>query len=191
VVTPVKTSAYGPAAGELVQVDTTGGAVTVTLPTAVGIAGKRIRVQDQSGAAPTNAITVATTSAQTVNGSATIAKLTTAFASATYVSDGANWITEGPARVSVTAAKTGTAYVARAGDLVLCDTTSAVTITLPTAVGIKGRSIRIKDITDASVHNITVATTSAQTIDATTPAVINTAKGSRAYTSDGANWWIT
>lgn len=83
-------SAYVAIAGELVKVNT-GGAVTVTLPTAVGIAGQRIRIQDATGTAATHNITVATTGGQTVNGAAPNA-ITTNNGGQTYVSDGTNWI---------------------------------------------------------------------------------------------------
>ena len=86
-----KTSAYTANVGELVKVDTTSGGVTITLPTAVGIAGQRIAVCDATGQAATHAITIATTSTQTVNGSAP-ATIAATNGHNTYVSDGANWI---------------------------------------------------------------------------------------------------
>jgi hypothetical protein len=192
-VTASKTGAYTARAGDYVRVDTTSGGVTITLPTAVGVAGQSIEIKDAAGTAATNAIVLATTSSQTVDGLSTPQVIESTYGSRKYVSDGANWLSQGGidhGRVSVTAAKTGTAYVARAGEVVLVNSAADTTITLPTAVGIKGQRIAIKDTVDASVHNITVATTSSQTVDATTPAAITTAKGSKTYLSDGANWWL-
>jgi hypothetical protein len=88
-VTAVKTSAYTAVIGDLVLVDPTGGAFTVTLPTAVGVVGQSIRVFNNT--ASTTAVTVATTSSQTINGSST-ASMTTAHAGKEFTSDGANWV---------------------------------------------------------------------------------------------------
>jgi len=88
-VTGVKTAAYTAVLGDFVPVNTVGGAVTITLPTAVGGAGQRIQIKD-TGSAGTNAITVAVTSAQTVDGT-TPATIAVAKASRIFVSDGANW----------------------------------------------------------------------------------------------------
>lgn len=68
--------------------DATGGAFTVTLPTAVGRAGKTFTVKRINSGG--NAVTVGTTSSQTIDGSTTYA-LSSQYASVTVVSDGANW----------------------------------------------------------------------------------------------------
>jgi hypothetical protein len=88
-VTAVKTSAYTAVIGDLVLVDPTGGAFTVTLPTAVGVSGRSIRIFNNT--ASTTAVTVATTSSQTINGGAT-ATMNTAHAGKDFTSDGANWV---------------------------------------------------------------------------------------------------
>jgi len=82
-------TAYVASPGELVKVNTAA-ATTVTLPSAVGIAGQRVRIQDATGTAATHNITVATTGGQTVDGSAPAA-IATNNGGTTYVSDGANW----------------------------------------------------------------------------------------------------
>ena len=89
--TAVKTSAYTAAAGDIVRCDASGGAFTVTLPTAVG-ATAPITVKKTTSDA--GAVTVATTSAQTIDGDAT-RTVDTPYASETYVSDGANWMVLG------------------------------------------------------------------------------------------------
>ena len=67
--------------------------------------------------------------------------------------------------------------------VVKCTGTS-YTVTLPTAVGVQGRQYTIKN---SASGNITIATTSAQTIDGSSTAVIipNT---SLTVVSDNANW---
>lgn len=77
---------------EIVLMDATSGALTCTLPTAVPQVtgtGRRFTVVkiDSSG----NAVTVATTSAQTINGSAT-ASLAAQWNRITVVSNGTNWV---------------------------------------------------------------------------------------------------
>jgi len=73
---------------------------------------------------------------------------------------------------------TGTDY------LVNC-TANSFTITLPTAVGIKGRQYIIKNTGTATV--ITVATTSSQTVDGAVPATLTSMTPMRLM-SDDANW---
>ncbi len=92
---------------------------------------------------------------------------------------------------TVTALKTAD-YTAAAGEFVLVSTAAAHTITLPTAVGVPGKKIGVKDAAGAgaATNNITIATTASQTIDATTPAAITTNRGVRVYVSDGANWFV-
>lgn len=69
--------------------DATGGIFTLTLPTAVSKSGQIyvLRKSDASG----NAITVATTSSQTINGSTT-QSLASQYSTITVQSDGANWM---------------------------------------------------------------------------------------------------
>jgi len=72
----------------VVLANATGGSLTVTLPTAVGIAGKVYTVKRTNSGA--NTVTVGTTSAQTIDG-ATTQVLVTQYTSIDVVSDGANW----------------------------------------------------------------------------------------------------
>lgn len=65
-----------------------------------------------------------------------------------------------------------------------------ITITLPTAVDCKGKIYTIKKV-DGGAGALTVATTSAQTIDGATTAVINNQYESIDVVSDNANWNIT
>lgn len=81
-------------------------------------------------------------------------------------------------------------YAATANDcVILGDATSgAITITLPTAVGCKGREYSIKKI-DSSANAVTVATTSAQTMDGLTTKILGTQYFKITVVSDGANWY--
>lgn len=86
--------------------------------------------------------------------------------------------------------KTGTYAILRTDNIILCDATSAAfTATLPTAVNFTGQTYTIKK-TDSSVNAVTVGTTSSQTIDGSTTAVISTQYASITVVSDGANWSI-
>jgi len=84
-------------------------------------------------------------------------------------------------------------YTLTAADqVVLANSTSAIlTITLPTAIGINGRRYTVKDWKGTSAtNNITVATTSSQTIDGSTTQVLSTNYQAIEVASDGANWSI-
>ena len=74
---------------ETIDMDATAAGRTLTLPSAVGVVTFRFTVRklDSSG----NAVTVATTSSQTINGSTTYS-LATQYKYVTVESDGANWI---------------------------------------------------------------------------------------------------
>jgi hypothetical protein len=80
-----KTSGYTAGATDFV-VDCTANTFTVTLPTAVGIAGKQYCVKNSG----TGVITIGTTSAQTIDG-AENRKLSVQYESFWVISDGANW----------------------------------------------------------------------------------------------------
>lgn len=72
--------------------------------------------------------------------------------------------------------------------IIICNNGStARTITLPTAVGIKGRTYTIKR-DDTSTANITIATTSSEIIDGETTYALTDAKESVTVISDGADW---
>ncbi len=72
--------------------------------------------------------------------------------------------------------------------LVNC-TGGALTITLPTAVGIQGREYVIKK-TDSSANAVTLATTSSQTIDGAASLTISAQYSLYRVQSDNANWQV-
>lgn len=96
----------------------------------------------------------------------------------------------GVASSQLVAAAKVTTYAVQPGDEVLFCSSSAFTMTLPTAVGVAGKSYYIVK-TDASLTNIcTIATTSAQTIGGFSSVTANTLNESWRLISDGANWQI-
>lgn len=60
------------------------------------------------------------------------------------------------------------------------------TLTLPTAVG----NVNLYSIKNTGVATVTIATTSAQTIDGSTTASLPVANTSLSLVSDGSNWRI-
>lgn len=66
---------------------------------------------------------------------------------------------------------------------------AALTVTLPSAVGIENRRFTIKR-TSTNAFNVVVAATNSQTIDGATSYVISTAMGAVTVESDGANWLV-
>lgn len=88
-------------------------------------------------------------------------------------------------------AKTANYTAVATTDTYINCTTNAFTLTLPTAVGITGKSFVVKNSnTVASGKQIAIATTSAQTIDTNASDVV-LPLSSRTYTSDGANYAIS
>lgn len=72
--------------------DTTGGVLTVTLPTAVGIEGREYIIKDEGRNAGTNTITIATTSSQLIDGqSASTFNIVAQDGLVRIMSDGQNW----------------------------------------------------------------------------------------------------
>ena len=85
--------------------------------------------------------------------------------------------------ITTTLAIDSTHYVIAAGG------TTSYTVTLPTAVGIAGRTYHIKK-TSASAYTLTIATTSSQTIDGAASISVTTQYDSYFVISDGSNWLI-
>lgn len=90
-VTAIQTGNYNAVIGELVRCDPSSAGFTVTLPTAVSLAGRQIAVKNTTSSA--NAITFNTTGGQTIDGAASGAtSIAAGFGSRVFVSDGANWM---------------------------------------------------------------------------------------------------
>jgi len=75
--------------------------------------------------------------------------------------------------------------------LVSYTATGAVTVNLPPAAAMVGRTIRIKDSgLNATTFNITIDANGSETIDGATTALIDTDAGALSLYSDGASWHI-
>ena len=86
--------------------------------------------------------------------------------------------------------QTGAYTLSDIDHLVVCNaTTAAFTITLPSAVGCRGRAFYVKK-SDSSNNAITVATTSDQTIDGSSSASVASQYAIVGAVSDGANWQV-
>ena len=95
---------------------------------------------------------------------------------------GPAWAVVGPVNVS---------YAPVAGELVLVSPPSGgVQVTLPSAGGVMGQRVGIKDTGAASTLSpITVTTVSGQTLDGSSSTQITAGHGHLVCVSDGSNWW--
>lgn len=94
VVSTVKTSNYSmTVSDELIQVDTTGGAVTITLPNSTGTPKGRFIVKDVGGAAQTNKITIQRAGSDTIeDGVSTYVDIDYQYGSLEFVWSGSKWL---------------------------------------------------------------------------------------------------
>jgi len=121
----------------------------------------------------------------TVTGASSLAAVTATTVTATTVTA----TTLIGAIVGPFTSKTANYTITSADNTVLC-LTNAFTLTLPTAIGLTGRKFYVKNgNTIASGNNISIATTSAQTIDGSSSAAV-TPLSAQTFQSDGANWWL-
>lgn len=221
--TSVQTSNFTAAANELVPVNTTGGPVTITLPTAPVVGTNMgVKLVTLGGS---NAVTVACGGSDVFNKASgptaltlslpdqgvfmsygsgiwyvvaddyDLAQLDIRYASAGGVSVGADLGGTSPAPLVINSHMTTTlvttTYAALTTDVnILANAASgAFTVTLPTAVGIAGKSYTVKK-TDASLNGVTVATTSSQTIDGAALFALLYQNSEMTCFSDGANWQV-
>lgn len=176
--------------GSVIRADATGGAFTLTLPSAAATtSGKGFWVM-QVGTS--GAVTLATVSSQTINGVTTFV-LRPQYAHVWIVSDGTNWSAQPSKLLAAAAAKTTTYTVTPADDgrLIKCDATSAgFTVTLPT-VALAGDGFRVGVIkTDASANVVTVDGDGAETLDGAANYALNSRYDSVWLRCDGSAWWI-
>ncbi len=94
-------------------------------------------------------------------------------------------------KFSQTATKTSTYPVAATDETIPVDGTSAFTTTLPTAVGITGKRYKFIRIDQTLANAVTIATTSAQTINGASTFKLMTQYEMVEVESNGANWLIT
>lgn len=89
---------------------------------------------------------------------------------------------------SLTYTSTSSTYAILTTDDVVECTSGTFTATLPTAVGVTGKAYVIKN---SGTGVITIATTSAQTIDGITTKNLNNQYDAATLISNGANWVVT
>lgn len=101
------------ATDSVILCDSTDGVITVNLPTAVGITGKTYTIVDSSGSAPSNAITVDGSAAETIDGLTTVdLGDTQRYELLEIVSDGTNWFSHsGPERLNAADTVTNTTAI--------------------------------------------------------------------------------
>src|SRR5688572_25501673 len=82
---------------------------------------------------------------------------------------------------------TGNTTLTTAHAVVLCNSVSNFSVTLPTAVGISGRIYTVKNI---NTNIVTILTTGSQTIDGSINKLLNSRYNSVQLVSNGTNWHI-
>jgi hypothetical protein len=190
VVTAVKTANYTVSiTDDIIRANTSGGAFTLTLPTAVGYPGKKFVIKLTTGG---NILTVDGNGAETIDGAATNTELSATNDVLVLVSDNANWLIQTEeADIDLSAVKTANYTVLAIDDIVRANTSGgAFTFTLPTAVGVAGKEYLIKVTTGGNI--LTIDGNGAETIDGLTTDVSLSQTGDwMRIVSDGANWIVT
>jgi hypothetical protein len=177
---------------EYAGVDTTLGAVQITLPDSSGsdvLNGKIIFIIDQGNAGTNNISVIPNGSDGTTIDGLSRLDITSDDEVVAFQLTDSNWSVLGKRGIKTLKSVTTTYTALQTDELVIGDTTGgAFPITLPTAVGIKGRTIIIKKLSGAAPQ-LTINTTGAQTIDGNASIIISGSGGLFvAPTSDGANW---
>jgi len=187
-----KTAAYTATLNDkIILCDATAGAFTITLPTAVGNRDKRFIIKKIDSS--TNTVTIDGNGAETIDGVATKI-LQYQYQSIDIISDNANWIIVYNINVNAledsVVTKTA-AYTATLNDkTILCDaTTAAFTVTLPTAVGCKGKKFIIKK-TDSTINTVTIDGNGAETIDGVATKILTNQYYGVSIISNNTNWII-
>jgi hypothetical protein len=183
---------YRTAGDIVVAVTNTSAARTITLSTADTVGRRTIFVNDESGGAGTNHITVATEGSQKIDGQDTFV-IDRDYGAVTVYCDGTNWFTlvrdvsSNKTKITNLGASTYTMTQANDALAVQYTTTGTVTVTLPAASASfdstinRGRRFLIFDAgCNASVNNITVQRAGSDTIVTTT-----TGNTSTVINSDG------
>lgn len=106
---------------------TSGGAISVVLPTAASSSNRVIQVVDASGSAATNNVTVTVSGAGLINGSATYV-INLAYGAASFFSSGAFWVVTNNTASSGGGYATGVRQIVRASTGVFANLVPAVSI---------------------------------------------------------------
>lgn len=164
------------------------GNVNITLYTAVGNSGRKVRAIKTD--TTTNTVTITPFGGQTINGAST-AVLSRQYDAIALFSNGTVWFLLYRALSPTVLAKTADYTVAVTdGDdvIVLVDATAgAVTVNLYTAVGNKARKVTVVKV-DSSANAVTVDPSGAQTWNGASTKALASQWDVTAGVSDGANW---
>ena len=179
---------------EYVSVDTTSNPVQITLPDSSGsdvLNGKKIWIVDQGNASTNNVTVIPNGSDGTkIDGLARI-DITSDNEVVEFELTDNNWAVKGKRGIRTVKSVAGTYSILQTDELIIGDTTGgAFTITMPTAVGIKGRKIAVKKLSGAA-NQLTIDTTGGETIDGNL--IVNLTGSGGPFvpmTSDGSNWII-
>ncbi len=187
-VTSNKTANYAARSGELVQCDASSGSFTVTLPGSPRvnqIVG--VKLLETTGG---NAVTIAR-NGNAIEGEAGDLSLSEAGEYLELQYNGAgNWIdrteqeTSGNAAVATITAST---TLTLDQEVVLCNNTSNITVTLPTAVSNSGKIYNLKNIGNNSA-TVTIDAAGGETIDGAAAVALFVHNDCIGIVSDGGNW---
>lgn len=175
--------------GKKINVDTTGGDVTITMVSAITAADGFLSIQNVG----TGSVSIEGAGAQTVNGATSI-KLLGQFDSADLSSDGADWSANISAELRPTLAKSADYTILRSdtGRIILVDASGGnKTMTLPATISFdSGMDVEIKK-TDNSSNTVTIDGDGGDTIDGATTYVIRDQWQSAHIIQNGVNWFIS
>lgn len=195
-----KTVSFTAVAGKKYKVDTSGGAVTVTLPAGTNL--DNIVIQDVGHVAGTNNITINPNGAETIDGDTTfIIDQNDGDIDIGYDSANTNWEVSSdgtPDIVNVNDyftgfaginAQTGTTYTFAASDLPLCVTASnasASTYSIPDSLAVAGETLSILNI---GAGTVTVDCPGTDTL-ASTANDLATGKAGTILKTGATTWWL-
>lgn len=172
--------------------DLTGNAFTVTLPS-VTTSGRRVTFVDADRSAQAQNKTIARAGSALING-ATSYLLNRNGQSVTVMSDGTNWfiVEERRAKRAVTAVTSSTYTVLVSDDLITCNRTGTIAITLPSSPGV-GDAYQFKDTSGAAVTptNYITITPASGNVDGAANVKITTNYGALTLTYTGSEWSVT
>lgn len=178
--------------GKLILADATGGAFTLTLPSAVDVAdGKGY---DVLAIGSSGAVTIDGDGSETINGAATVV-LSAYLSAIRLTSDGANWrgeLNRIPATSPASQTSAFTVASADEGRLFLCDTTSTAFTATLLAAATAGNGFRVGfKKTNSGISNaLTIDGDGSETIDGATTYTILGQYEAIWLRSDGTSWHI-
>ena len=179
---------------EYVGVDTTSNAVEIELPDSTSsdvINGKMIWIIDQGNAGTNNIMVIPNGSDGTTIDGLSRLDITSDNEVVAFQLTDSNWAVFGKRGIDTVKSVSTTATALQTDELIIGDTSGgAFTITLPTAVGMKGRSIKIKKLAGGAPV-LTIAADGVELIDGSaTQKLVGNLGPSLTVESDNVGWII-